>query len=33
MPPAEFELAISESERPQTHALEPGTSGIDSGYV
>jgi hypothetical protein len=28
MPPAEFEYAVSESERPQTHALDrPATGG------
>jgi hypothetical protein len=31
MPPAGFEPAIPESERPQTHALERAAPGIGNG--
>jgi hypothetical protein len=32
MPPVGFEPAIPASERPQTHALDPAATGIDSSY-
>jgi len=33
VPPAGFEPAIPESERPQSHASERATTRIDRGYV
>jgi len=31
MPPAVFKPTVSASERPQTHALDPGATGTDNG--
>ena len=33
MPPAVFEPTIPASERPQTHALDRATTGIDEGCI
>ena len=33
MPPAEFELAIPETERPQIHALDRAATGIGQEFT
>jgi hypothetical protein len=33
MPPAEFEIAVPASERPQTHALDRTATGIGMDFI